>query len=328
MDYVLSDLVARIVQTGQVSDADVMALRDAVWSEDAIRRDVLDALFMINDRCRPTSSAWTEFFVEAAEHALLQQVNPAGFLTAEDAEWLRSRIDREGGMASLPEVELLVTLLERAENAPDSLKNYALAQIEATIVTGMGPTRDASDLRPECVDEAEVVLLRRLIFAAGGEGAVVVGREEADMLFRIKDKTLQGVNAPGWLQLFVHGVGNHLMAHSDYRPLSREDAIRLNTEMDVNTPSVAGFFRRMMPNELFGRGTILEVFKSVFPKHEEQGQLDIGTSRAMTPAEAGWLKTHIAADRETDVYEKALLTFILDEIGSVPPQLEVLRRRA
>jgi len=70
MDYVLSDLVARIVQTGQVSDGDVLALRDAVWSEDAIRRDVLDALFMINDRCHPTLPAWIEFFVEAAEHAL------------------------------------------------------------------------------------------------------------------------------------------------------------------------------------------------------------------------------------------------------------------
>ena len=327
MDYVLSDLVARIVQAGEVNEGDVLALRNAVWSEDSIRRDVLDALFLINDRCRPALRAWTAFFVEAAEHALLQQVNPAGFLVAEDAEWLRSRIDRDGGMASLPEIELLVTLLESAENAPDTLKHYALAQIEATITSGAGPTRELGDVRPNCVDEAEVALLRRLIFAGGGEGAVIVGREEADMLFRIKDKTLSGANAPGWLQLFVHGVGNHLMAHSDYRPLSREEALRLNTEMDVNTPSVAGFFRRMIPSEQFGRGTILETFKAVFPG-EAQAQLDMGAQQTLTPQEAGWLKTHIAADGETDVYEKALLTFIIDEMGTVPPPLESLRRRA
>lgn len=329
MDYELSDLVKRLVQAGHVSDSDVLVLRDAVWTDADISIDVVDALFMVNDRCAPSSPAWIDFFIEAVEHVLLHQTPPPGFLDEDGARWLQSKIDRDGRVASIGEIELLVSILESAENAPDALKSYALAQIEATITSGVGPTRDGGSIRPNCVDEAEVNLLRRLIFAGGGEGAVIVGAQEADMLFRIKDAALRSHNASGWLPLFVQGVGNHLMAHSDYRPLTREEAIRLNAEMDINTPSVAGFFRRMIPSEMLGRGTILDVFKTVFPREEDVFSISpiVDSKRQLTAGEAAWLKTHIASDGETDPFEKALMTFIIDEIGNLPAPLADLNRR-
>lgn len=327
MNREISNLAARLIEAGQVSDGDVLALRDAVWREEGISLDMLDALFLVNDRCAPASPVWIDFFIESVEHALLNQTPPPGFLDEDGARWLRAKVDRDGRIATPGEIELLVSVLENAENAPESLKAYALAQVEATIRSGVGPTRTDGPVRPNCVDEAEVRLLRRLIFAGGGEGAIIVGAQEADMLFRIKDAALYGENAPGWLQLFVQGVGNHLMAHSDYRPLSREEAARLNAEMEENTPSVAGFFRRMLPNEMFGRGTILDAFKSVFPR--EDGLFSPGPDGTLTAVETAWLKTHIAADGETDPFEKALMTFILDEIGAVPaPLAELGRRRA
>lgn len=331
MNFELSDLVKRLVQAGEVNDRDVLLLRDAVWGEDGISFDVIDALFMINDRCAPVSPEWIDFFIEAVEHALLHQTPPPGFLDEDGARWLSTKIDRNGRVATIGEIELLVSILEHAENAPETLKTYALAQIEATVISGVGPTRDKTSLRPNCVDDIEVQLLRRLIFAGGGEGAVIVGTQEADMLIRIKDATLRGQNAPGWLQLFVQALGNHLMAHSDYRPLSREEALRLNAEMEINTPSVAGFFRRMLPAEMLGRGTILDAFKTVFPREEDAfANFPVpDPRRLMTADEAAWLKMHIAMDGETDAYEKALMAFILDEIGSLPaPLADMNRRRA
>ncbi len=329
MDYEFSDLVKRLVQVGRISDSDVLALRDAVWTDAGISIDMIEALFMLNDRCAPKSPTWIDFFVEAAEHALLHQTPPPGFLDTDGARWLQSRIDREGRVASIGEIELLVSILENAENAPDSLKTYALAQIEATIISGVGPTRNGGSIRPNCIDEVEVVLLRRLIFAGGGEDAVIVGAQEADMLFRIKDALLRGDNAAGWLQLFVQGVANHLMAHSDYRPLSREEAIRLNAEMEINTPSIAGFFNRMLPSEMLGRGTILDVFKTVFPREDDVFSISpvVDSKRQLTADEAAWLKTHIAMDGEIDPFEKALMAFIIDEVGSLPAPLAGMNRR-
>ena len=329
MNFELSDLVKRLVQAGEVNDRDVLLLRDAVWGDEGISFDVIDALFMINDRCAPTLPVWIDFFIEAIEHALLHQTPPPGFLDEDGARWLRAKIDRDGQLATTGEIELLVSILEHAENAPESLKAYALAQIEATVRSGVGPTRDTASLRPNCVDDVEVQLLRRLIFAGGGEGAVIVGTQEADMLFRIKDATLHAQNAHGWLQLFVQAVGNHLLAHSDYRPLSREAALRLNAEMEINTPSVAGFFRRMLPAAMLGRGTILDAFITVFPREDDAFASSPAPDpkRLMTADEAAWLKVHIAMDGETDVFEKALMTFIIDEMGSLPAPLADLNRR-
>lgn len=329
MNTEISGFAARLIDKGTVGDEDVIALRALVWRGNGISLDTLDALFLINDRCVPQSRAWVEFFIEAVEHTLLRQTPPAGFLDEHGAEWLRSRIDRAGGIATPGELELLVSLFEHAENAPLSLKPYALSQIEATISSGVGPTRAPGLVRARCVDDVEVQLLRRLIFASGGEDSVVVGPQEADMLFRLKDATLGSQNAPGWLTLFVQAVGNHLLAHGDYRPLSREEAVRLNAAMNANTPHIARFFARMIPAEMFGCGTIVDAFKSAFPAqhHPLSGLASVGPRSELTAAEAGWLKAHIAADGQTDPYEKALMTFLLDEVAQWPAALADRGRR-
>ena len=331
MNTEVSNFAAQLIAAGKVSDDDVLALRPLVWSDDSIGFDTLDALFLVNDRCAPQSRAWIDFFIEVIGDVLLHQTPPAGFLDEHGADWLRSRIDRAGNIATIGELELLVSLLEHAENAPLSLKPYVLSQIEATIISGVGPTRAPGPVRAKCVDEAEVQLLRRLIFASGGEDASIVGSQEADLLFRIKDATLNGENASGWLTLFVQGVGNHLLAHSDYRALSREEALRLNAAMNANTPSIARFFGRMLPGEMLGRGTVIDAFKSVFPPEHDllSGLASVAPRSELTAAEAAWLKKNIAADGQTDAYEKALMTFLLDEVAQLPEILaEPSRRRA
>jgi hypothetical protein len=330
MDQELAELFARLSQAGLVTDGDVLNLRDLVWDDDVIPQPVLDAIFTLNDRLDVQGDVWTTFFVESVTHFMLHQQEPRGFFDQGSADWLMRRIDRFGGAISASELELIVSLIEDAEGTPDTLKAYAFNQIEQAILSGRGPTRDGKTLRPCCVDDAEAIMLRRLIYAGGGEGATIVGSQEANLLLRIKDATLGGDNHPAWLQLFVQGIGNHLLADSDYRPLTREEAIRLNDEMDRNTPNLASFFRRMLPDERRGHGTIVEAFKAVFPGRPDpaQGNGPVEVSSALSFEEAGWLKTQIAADGEIDIYEKALLTFALEEVGNLPSMLETLRRRA
>ena len=81
---------------------------------------------------------------------------------------------------------------------------------------------------------------------------------------------------------------------------------------------------------MMGYGTIVDAFKSLFPSERDQyaKSLSDDASRATTLEEAGGLKQHIVADNATDDYEKALLTFIVEESGSVPSLLTSLRRSA
>jgi hypothetical protein len=330
MDEELTELLTRLMRAGTVSDGDVMMLREAVWTDEAIEQPVIDALFTLNDQLTHYSTAWIDFFIEAVEYFLVDQTPPQGFFDDVSAQWLQQRIDKNGRVASLPELELLVAVLERTESAPEDLRQYAIAQIEKAIISGEGPTRTDGVIRPNTVDADEVELLRRLIFAGGGEGAIIVDTQEADLLFRIKDATLDGDNASSWLRLFVQGIGNHLMAHSDYRPLSRDEALEFEQFMDDSAPSLGSFFKRMLPSDKIGYGTIAETFKTLFPKTEDRfaKRLALDNSHLITPEEAGWLKTHIAADAQTDAYEKALLTFILDEAEHAPAMLETMRRQA
>src|SRR6185369_6681389 len=144
------------------------------------------------------------------------------YVDEDAARWLIGEIERDGAVAGPADLALVVKVLETALNCPETLKSWALGQIEAAVLTGEGPTR-SGPIRPNVVDEAEAALLRRIVFAAGGEGACSVGAAEAEMLWRLKDACLAGDNAPGWKTLFVQALGNHLMAYNSYQPLAREE---------------------------------------------------------------------------------------------------------
>ena len=94
------------------------------------------------------------------------------------------------------ELEAMVRIIERAENTPDRLKDYVLAAVERAVLDGTGPTRCGGTIEPGCITAAECALIRRTIFAAGGESPAAVSQREAEMLYRLKDATLDAPNAP------------------------------------------------------------------------------------------------------------------------------------
>jgi hypothetical protein len=161
------------------------------------------------------------------------------------------------------------------------------------------------------IDEAEVALLRRIVFAAAGEGACTVGADEAEMLWRLKDACLAGDNAPGWKTLFVQAVGNHLMAYSAYRPLERDEAARLEAFVGDHRSSVLGFFARM------GRAGPAAGARDLLDPSREPSAADhdaaVRAAEAVTGTEQAWLDSHVDADGRRDSYEEALLAFVAGE---------------
>ena len=312
----VSSLVGDIKAKKAIGADDVLALRKTVWPDGIIGRDEAETLFEINDLDAQTSEEWTEFFVNAINEYLVNQEFPEGYISEDNAAWLFGRVDHDGKVESRSELELLVRVMEKATGTPESLQNYVLKQIEDAVMTGNGPTRDGGELRPGCITDAEVEILRRLLFAPGSSGPGRIDRTEADMLFRIKDATLGAENSVHWPKRFVQMVGNYLMAYGEYEAFTRDEAAHYEKFMNDNKPSVGGFFNRMKGSN------IGKAFKEVFGTgilsgpNAACGHINaVEAARELDSTENAWLHQQIHADGNLDELEGELLDFIADELG-------------
>lgn len=248
--------------------------------------------------------------IEAIVEHVVNGSEPRGYVDEADAAWLIGELDKGAAPIGTVELELVVKILEAALNAPAALKRWALDEIERCVLAGDGATRRGAPLRPGVVDEAEVALLRRILFAGGGDGALLVSHDEAEMLWRIKDATLGADNAAGWKTLFVQAVGNCLTAYSSYRPLERAEAARLEAFMNDRRSSVLGFLGRMGHPDFRGAEAIFADGPTA-ADHEAA----VAGAEAVTPVEKTWLDARIAADGVRDPLEEALVDFLQAESG-------------
>lgn len=281
-----------------ISAQEVLELRARVWSDGSVSPEEADNLFALNRTAAP-SSEWTDFFVEAICEYLLSQGEPRGYVSDAGASWLISRVDQDGRIGSQAELELIVKLLEHADYAPQSLRQFALRDLEQTV------------LADGCVNDREAALIRRLIFAPAGDGPAKVSQAEAEMLFRMKDACLKADNSPEWKRLFVQGVANHLMAHQDYDPPSREEEMRLEQPYKSDP---FGHVLSRLGQEL---PTAHEVEESLFGQNEDEEiaefQRAVAADAAVTSGESDWLKRLFEKDGVRDEYEQALVDSLAED---------------
>jgi hypothetical protein len=298
---------------GAITADEILELRQGGWANAAIDADEADAIFVLNDHLAERTNQWSDFFVEALSEYIVHAVEPKGYVSPDQAEWLIERIDNNGRLDSLTELELLVKVLEKAIHTPESLRSYARSQIEKAVLSGEGPTRDGGMLEKGNVTEGEARLLRRIIFASGSDRPAAVSQNEAEMLFRLKDATLGAANAPEWKRLFVQGVGNYLQGFGGDEPLSRDRAAELEKFMNQSAPNIGGFFGRMFDSigsSGLGDGFAAMRAEAAPPRHIE---LEAADAAEVTPAEHSWLQPLLDADGQLDELEKALLDFLAEE---------------
>ncbi len=61
------------------------------------------------------------------------------------------------------------------------------------------------------IDEAEVKMIRAVIYGTGGGAGEGVDRAEADFLFELNDAVTGKENHPSWQELFVEAIGKHVL---------------------------------------------------------------------------------------------------------------------
>src|SRR5262249_23450298 len=142
------------------------------------------------------------------------QEPPRGYLTAANAAWLIGRVSKDGKIRTKTELELVLNVLDKTRWAPASLSKFALEQVKHAVVAGDGPLRQGKPLARGAISEAEVDLLRRVLYAFGGDGHVAVTRAEADVLFDIDEAVSASPPNPVWTDLFVKAVANVMMSAS------------------------------------------------------------------------------------------------------------------
>jgi hypothetical protein len=322
--------IAEIKARGSIKDADVLKVRRNYYDDGVITAEEADTIFALNDACPVQDPAWADCFIETITDYLVEQAEPRGYLTAENAQWLIARIARDGQVETKTELELLVNVLDKARWAPQSLVRFALEQVRTAVVDGAGPLRSGKTLEPGRVCEAEVDLLRRILYSFGGDGNIAVTRPEAEVLFDIDAATAEADNHPAWTDLFVKAIASCVMAASGYAAPPREIALAqeawLDRRGDLSLDAI-----------LSGMGAGL---KGLFGGYREQTEeeraiarlthqkIEIITHEAVTAAEATWLAERIGRGGKLTPNVRALLAFLKAESPAIDPALQPLLERA
>lgn len=306
-------IAQRAAADGQIAADELLALRRQGWGDGIITRGEAEALFALNASLKERSPEWCDFFVEAIGEFVLNGTEPRLQCNDEEAEWLIGQIDHDGRLESLVELETLVRIIERAENTPDRLKNYVLAQVERAVLTGTGPTRCGGDLSATHISAAECRIIRRVIFASGGHGPAAVTRHDAEMLFRLKDETLAEENAAEWDDLFIDGVANFLKGFVlDHAQVSHERKRELEAFVADNSASVGRFMGRVAKEAPHVANHFGKVFGKKKPGTDYAALAAAGEE--ITDYENDWLEKMIDADGKVDELESRLIARLAAEV--------------
>ncbi|WP_434722990.1 hypothetical protein [Mesorhizobium sp. RIZ17] len=327
-ELIMSAPVAGLTSKNKITAEDVTMLRREVFADGVVSRGEAEALFALDQTARDKCGEWASFFVEAVTDYIVHQEKPEGYISEENADWLVRTISRDGMVDSRTELELLVHVLEEAKSSPGQLSAYALEQVAHAVIDGKGPLMLGGDLVPGLIAKAEVDLLRRILYAYGGDGNIAISKAEAEVLFKINDRTATADNDPSWNDLFVKAIANYVMCSTGYEPPTREVALRHETFLDEAGPTLGGFFSRMVSG---GFAAILEAYHSpgdIEAEWEARNRATEALARraeTIDASEAEWLAERVGGgQRPLRDNERALLTLIRHASPEIHPALKPL----
>ncbi len=312
------DLVAGIKSSGRIAAEDVLRLRQHIFGGRTIAQEQIEALLAIDNACADKGSEWTDLFAEAIACFLVEQQEPQGYVDDAKTEWLIEHLTRDGRIETSTELEAIIGVVEKAKKSPDRLMRFALETVRDTVLNGSGPARRGGAYKPGVVTEADVALLRRVLYAPGGDQHIAVTRAEAEILFDINDATAEAENHPSWSDLFVKAAANSVLFYSGYAVPTREEALR--REQWLDEPADRGAFLLRM-GEVIAR--VFGAYKLESPSNSDV-TIDEHTAMAhqVTEEEAGWLLARLQRDGKLHANEKALLLFLREHSTQIHPVLK------
>ncbi|MDX2306760.1 MAG: hypothetical protein NW216_00815 [Hyphomicrobium sp.] len=319
--------VPSVLKEGRILDVDVARMRRSYYDDGVINATEADQLLTLNRTCGAESDAWGQLFVEALTDYLVNQVEPEGYVTANNVAWLITRVAPKGAIETKSELDLVINVLDRSRWSPESLSRLALEQVRRAVVDGQGPLRAGSAIGPGVVTDAEVDLIRRILYAFGGDGNIAVTRAEAEVLFDIEDAVADNHPTPAWTDLFSKAVANVILGASGYAPPSREEALRAEAWLTRRGDlAPEAFLTAAVTTSL---STIWDCYRSQSPEERalarlERQRIEIITNEEISDTEAQWIVGRLTRDGKLTPTETALVDFLKSEAPVLHPEIEAL----
>lgn len=317
--------IGEILGRGSIKKADIPRFRRVLYEDGVISAEEADMLLHLNGACALKAPGWSELLIDGITDYIVFQERPQGYLTASNAKWLIENVSKGGKIQSRQDLDLLVNVLDKARWSPVSLAKFALEQVKDAVITGKGPLRPSLASAEKRITDAEVDLIRRIIYAFGGDGQVAVTRDEADVLFDIDEALADSPPNPAWTDFFVKAVANVIMATSGYAVPSREEALRREANFDCpdQTTSILAFLLSMVSTNL---ATVKDAYHSQTSEERalarlEHQRIEIITNEAVTQVEAEWLASRLGRNGKLSPSELSLVAYLKQESPSIHPVL-------
>ena len=317
----------------RIAAEDVLTFRRKVFGDAIVSLAEAESVFALNDHIEETCREWDEFFIEVMSDYLVNQANPRGYVSENNADWLIQQITHDGHLQADSELELLIRIIERAREVPSTLSAFALSEIAHAVLEGNGKLVCDTELSPGVIGAPEANLVRRVLYGVGDEGRLAVSKEEAEVLFDLNDKTVEAENSPEWNDVFVKAVACHVMKSSGYQAPSRHEMLRREEWLDDTTVDVTGMLSKTLSSmgSVLRNGGFLDAMKAGHRAHEDawgnrnrEAEMHAASDEAVNHAEAQWLAGRIGRDAHFHANEKALLEYLKQESPELDPALQPL----
>ena len=325
-DAAFKRLVTDIKARGEILESDILPLRRATAADFHISVAEADSLFELNDlSVKP--EAWSEYFVTVITTFLVHQTPPEGYINPMNASWLITRIQHDGVVESHTELDLLLNVLKVAKNVTDSLEVFAIEQVKRAVMDGDGYLAQGRPLQRGVMGEAEVDILRRVLYSVAGEGGVGISNTEANLLFDLNDAVADADNHPSWQKLFVSAIANHLMMVAAWDEPDLQEALRQHEWWNAEVPKTNWLQALANTGKHFNPSSFLKnlatIRKDATAEYEfsHTNTEKVSQAERVEQREAEWLIARLNRDGRLCETERALLQFLKEECPDIHDSL-------